>query len=605
METARFFLAYSDIIRTIICEFPSMYIEDEKIKEFILDSGLLSDDEIDTCLKNRRKKTNDLGTCLINQGKITDEDLKRVQAYLVGIPFVDISKEKIDYDILSMIPEPVARNHNIIAYKRERETLDVAMLDTDDLPAIDFIKKKTKLDISPRLTSATAIKAALLQYQKNLKENFGDIIKDQMSELNIISDSADSVSVSDLKKIADDLPVIRIVDTLIRHAISQNASDIHVEPSEEDLLVRYRIDGVLHDAMRLPKESILSIIARIKVLADLKLDEKRLPQDGRFKIDLNGEKVSFRVSVMPTYFGEKIVIRILREGAGEHTLETLGLFGDALEHTHDSAKLSSGMVLVTGPTGCGKTTTLYTLVEMLNSPEINIATIEDPIEYQIPRVNQTQVKPEIDFHFSDGLRSLVRQDPDIIMVGEIRDKETADLAINASLTGHLVFSSLHTNDAPGAIPRLLDLGAEKFLITSTVKYIVAQRLVRRLTHKKEGYKLSKSGLKALEEVADMEKVLKILKKEKIVKSKDTWKTIKFFRAVKSAESESGYKGRVGIFEVMPMSESIKELVMSGASEDKISDQAKKEGMLTMIEDGIIKAVQGITTIEEVMRVTSE
>jgi len=374
---------------------------------------------------------------------------------------------------------------------------------------------------------------------------------------------------------------------------------------ENDVLVRYRIDGLLHDAMVLPKIAATSITARIKVLSNLKLDEKRLPQDGRFNIDINGEKVSFRVSIIPTYFGEKTVMRLLRENIGAYSLESMGFHGSNLEKIHEAMKQANGMILTTGPTGSGKTTTLYTILELLNSADVNIATIEDPIEYQVPRINQTQVKPEIGFTFANGLRSLVRQDPDIIMVGEIRDNETASLAVNAALTGHVVLSTLHTNSAAGAIPRLMDMKIETFLLVSTINIVLAQRLIRKLTKDKEKYILSKAELSSLAKIVDLEKVLKTLKEENMVGKNDDWNSIHFFKAKESLEAKDGYAGRIGIHEILKMTPTIKDLVMKGSTSQEIEAQAKKEGMLSMIEDGIFKCVTGMTTIEEVLRVVTE
>ena len=415
-----------------------MQVTDQQLKEFIIDSGLISLKDFKEVEKESLEKNENLEKVLLRKGKIDQNELRRVQAMILGIPFVDLKNQKIDFEILSLIPEPVARNHNIIAFKKGPDFLEVAMLDSTDLSAIDFVRKKVALRILPRLTDAESIKSVLLQYQKSLRAEFGDIIQKEAVSLKSIPEGQEDLSGSDLKKLAEDLPVVRIVDTLLKHAIIQNASDIHIEPTEEKVVVRYRIDGILRDAMILPKNVALSIIARIKVLSNLKLDEKRLPQDGRFKIDMNGEKVSFRVSTLPIYFGEKAVMRLLREDASGFTLEALGFHGEGLEKLHSATRATTGMILTTGPTGSGKTTTLYTVLEILNVPRVNISTIEDPVEYQINRVNQTQVKPEIGLAFSNGLRALVRQDPDIIMVGEIRDNETASLAINASLTGHLV-----------------------------------------------------------------------------------------------------------------------------------------------------------------------
>lgn len=578
-----------------------MYIEESQLREFITDAGLVSQKDFDQAKEISEKKGDSVGNVLVSEGKISEDDLRRMQAYLLGIPFVDLNSQKVPLEVLSLIPEPIARNHNVVAFKKDKDFLEVAMLDTDDLPAIDFIRKKTSLKILPRLTNVDSIKSVLLLYQKSLKADFGDIIKKE--SFTITSDGGNE-SAEDLKKKAEDVPVVRIVNTLLKHAILQGASDIHIEPMENEVLVRYRIDGMLRDAMVLPKNADLSITARIKVLANLKLDEKRLPQDGRFKIDLEGERVSFRVSVLPTYYGEKTVMRLLRENAAGFSLEGLGFHGPGLEELHEATKLATGLILTTGPTGSGKSTTLYTVLDLLNQPDVNISTIEDPIEYQMKRVNQTQVKTEIGLTFANGLRSLVRQDPDIIMVGEIRDNETASLAINASLTGHLVLSTLHTNSAAGAIPRLMDMKIEPFLLVSTLSVVIAQRLVRRLTKAREKYFMTAEGIATLGKSVNLNKVLESLKAEKIVAPDATWDKINFFKPKPSEESEDGYKSRIGIHEVLKVTSTIKELIIRGETSDKIEEQARKEGMLTMLEDGIFKAVQGETTIEEVLRVVS-
>ncbi len=588
-----------------------MLVEDTQLYKFISDSGLVSKTDLEDAQKETGASGKRLGDVLVSSGKITIDNLHRMQAYVIGIPFVDLKGKKIAFDTLSLIPEPIARGHNIVAFKKSDMGLEVAMLDVNDLSAIDFIKKKVSLKILPRLTDTDSIKEALVQYQKSLKAEFGDILQKETAALT--RSTSELSSESDLAKIAEDLPVIRIVETLIKHAALQGASDIHIEPMEDQVLVRYRIDGLLHDAMVLPKHAAPSISARIKVLASLKLDEKRLPQDGRFKTDLNNEKVSFRVSILPTYYGEKIVMRLLRESISGFTLEYLNFHGEGLERIHHALNLTTGMILTTGPTGSGKTTSLYTMLDVLNTPDVNISTIEDPIEYQMARINQTQVRPEIGFSFAQGIRTLVRQDPDIIMVGEIRDNETAALAVNAALTGHLVLSTLHTNSAAGAIPRLLDMKVEPFLLVSTLDIVIGQRLVRRLTENKERFLLSKEEFARLEKNVDMERVLKALKDEKIVKPEDTWNNIYFYKSVPSSPasansnsaSDDGFKGRIGIHEILRMTPSIKTLVMKSATSTEIEDQAQKEGMLTMVEDGIYKCVAGLTTIEEVLRVVSE
>ena len=583
-----------------------MHIDEKQLKDFLVDAGLVSEKDILAAEKKAKSKKTPLGEILISEGLLTNDDLKRSEAYILGIPFIGLKGQKIAFEILSLIPEPIARKYNIVAFKKGTNTLEVAMLDTENLAAIDFIKKKVGLKILPRLTDEDSIKSALLQYQKSLKAEFGDIIQKEAISLKTITDEneGEETSEKDLKKLAEDVPVVKIVDTLLNHAILQGASDIHIEPLEEQLVIRYRIDGILHDAMVLPKDVSSGITARIKVLSGLKLDEKRLPQDGRFKIETDDQKVSFRVSILPTYYGEKTVMRLLRDAVSGFTLEFLGFHGDALERVYKATRQKTGLILITGPTGSGKTTSLYTILDILNTPEVNISTVEDPIEYQVARINQTQVRANIGLTFAAGLRSLVRQDPDIIMVGEIRDGETAKIAVNAALTGHLVLSTLHTNSAAGAMPRLIDMGVEPFLIVSTVKVIIAQRLVRKLDKNKEKYSLTDADIKSLEANVDLDRVLQMLKEEKVIGPSDGWKDVPFYRPKKNSETD-GYKGRMGIYEVLEVTSTIKELIIKGATPDEIDKRAQEEGMYTMIEDGIFKAAQGGTSIEEVLRVINE
>ncbi len=594
-------------------------MESRQLKSFLLDANIVNESQFKEIKKRAEKTGQKIGDILVAEKFISESDFIKLEAYILGIPFVDLEKESISPDILKIIPEPIARTHNIIAFRKKDKELEVAMLDPEDLQTIDFIRKKAGLKILPRLTTPKSIKKVLQQYQKTLRAEFGDIImtqaktvgkkeekiKGKAEVIKSIKEKKELGGKEDLKKTAEELPVIRIVDTLLKHAILQRASDIHIEPTEKEVIVRYRIDGILHDAMTLPRQAASGIVARIKVLSNLKLDEHRLPQDGRFKVETEDYKYSIRVSILPIFGGEKIVMRLLSETSKSFSLEELGLRGSASEDIQTNIRKPVGMILVTGPTGSGKTTTLYAILEILNTPEVNISTIEDPIEYQIPRINQTQVRAKIGLTFANGLRSLVRQDPDIIMVGEIRDNETAGLAINAALTGHLVLSTLHTTNAAGAIPRLLDMKAEPFLISSTLDIVIAQRLVRRFCADKEAYKLNVSEIKNLEEYCDLKKILEILKKEKIIKEEQSFENIEFYKPKSSKKCPDGYQGRVGIYEVLSVTESIKELIVKGATSDQIQEQAQKEGMRTMIEDGFVKAAQGLTSIEEVLRVVKE
>jgi type IV pilus assembly protein PilB len=584
-----------------------MRVEPQQLKAFLLDAGLIKEEEFSEAQKKAEKTKQKLGDILVLEGLITQEELIKLEAYILGIPFVNLEKENIPPSVLKIIPEPIARSHNIVSFRKSKGELEVAMLDPEDLNTIGFIQKTTNLRILPRLTSPASIKNVLRQYQKTLEAEFGDIIKKEAVEIKSIKEGEEEAvdEKIDLQKMAEELPIIKIVDTLLKHAILQRTSDIHIEPTDKEVVVRYRIDGVLRDAMTLPKITASGIVARIKVLSNLKLDEHRLPQDGRFKIESEDYKFSIRVSILPVFDGEKIVMRLLPESAKAFTLEQLGLTGKNLEDIQTNLRRPVGMILVTGPTGSGKTTTLYSMMEILNLPGINISTVEDPVEYRMQRINQTQVRPKIGLTFASGLRSLLRQDPNIIMVGEIRDKETASLAINAALTGHLVLSTLHTNSASGSLPRLIDMDCEPFLISSTLKCILAQRLVRKLCPEKEKYNLTETEIREMGKYCNLDKILKILKDEKIVKPKVTWKNITFYKPRITEKCDDGYQGRIGIFEVLAVTETIKEMIIKQATADEIQKQARKEGMRTMIEDGFIKAAQGLTSIEEVLRVIIE
>jgi len=579
-----------------------MQVDNERLKSFALDAGLVDEQQIDAAIEEGAKTGKKLGDVLVDQKLISIDQLRQLFSYILGIPFVNIEKEIIPKDILQIVPEPIAKKYKVVAFKKNGNELKVAMLNPEDIQTIDFIRKKTGLKISICITTERGIENVLKQYEQSLKAEFGDIIEK----------NAPGVSQEDpLEKVAQELPVIRIVEALLKHAILQDASDIHIEPDEKEVRIRYRIDGMLHDAMTLPKTVLAGIVARIKILSNLKLDEHRLPQDGRFKIEQDDRRVAFRVSMLPVYSGEKIVMRLLDEGSKGLTLEAMGLWGDALEKIHRAIKKPNGMILVTGPTGSGKTTTLYTIMDILNTPKVNISTVEDPIEYKMSRINQTQVNPQIGLTFSQGLRALLRQDPDIIMVGEIRDKETMEIAIHSAMTGHLVLSTLHTNSAAGTVPRLLDMGAEPFLIASTVNVVMAQRLVRKLCPDcRQSFTLDGELLKSLGNEIDLDHVLSVAAQnnfvDKNVAAEKDWSKISFFRATGCERcSQEGYKGRVGIYEVMEISEDIAKMVSTRADSNEIEKKACEKGMMKMLEDGIVKALQGTTSIEEILRVTKD
>jgi type IV pilus assembly protein PilB len=582
-----------------------MHITNEQLKLFLTDSNIIPKEDIEGVFLEAERLEKPLGPFLLKKELINEAELQKVYAYVLGIPFVDLTKEIIPLEILQIVPEPIARKYNIVSFERQSMDLKVAMLNPEDLQTIDFIRKKTGYRIIPCLTTKQSIQVALRHYEKSLKAEFGDL-------LTVTAMTKDEGKDSDnLEKIASDLPVVRIVDTLLKHAILQSASDIHIEPSEQDVIVRYRIDGVLHDAMMLPSDAATGVVARIKVLSNLKLDEHRQPQDGRFKIEKDDYKISFRVSILPVFDGEKIVMRLLDESSKGLTLEKMGLVNQGLEIIHREIKKPNGIILVTGPTGSGKTTTLYTVMDILNTQEVNISTVEDPVEYRMPRVNQSQVNPKVGMTFAAVLRSLLRQDPDILMVGEIRDNETLEIALHAAMTGHLVLSTLHTNSAAATLPRMLDMGAEPFLIASTVNVIVAQRLVRKVCVEcKKEYKLDKKEVEALSKNVDMEDILVALQSDRELKQRlgvvKSLSDVSFYRPGGCERcGGEGYRGRVGVYEVLEMSTDIRKLVTQAANAEDIDKKARENGMLSMFQDGFMKAALGLTTIEEVLRVTKE
>ena len=583
-----------------------MRIAAQQLKDFLLDSGLLSKEKIEEAIVKSAESKKDLGQYLLEAELLQEAELQKVYAYVLGIPFVDLVKETIPLEILQVVPEPIAKKSNIVSFEKEGNNLKVAMLNPEDLQTIDFIKKKTGLRIIPCLTTRESIQTALRQYEKSLKAEFGDILTGEVKPGDFKKDE------ENVEALAAGLPIIRIVDTLLKHAILQSASDIHIEPDEKEVHVRYRIDGVLHDAMTLPKDTAAGIVARIKVLSNLKLDEHRVPQDGRFKIEKDEYKISFRVSLLPVFDGEKVVMRLLDETSKGLTLEKMGLNGKALESVHREINKPNGMILVTGPTGSGKTTTLYTTMDILNTPEVNVSTVEDPVEYRMPRVNQTQINPKVGMTFAAGLRSLLRQDPDIIMVCEIRDQETLEIAMHAAMTGHLVLSTLHTNSAAATLPRMLDMGAEPFLIASTVNVIIAQRLVRKLCAEcRKPYQLDEKQMEALSKSYDVDQIFKTLQTTpetaKIVGSAKSMRDLTFYMNGGCDQcGGEGYRGRLGIYEVLEMETNIRKLVTQAATTEDLENMARKEnGMCSMVEDGFMKVVNGLTTIEEIMRATKE
>jgi len=577
-----------------------MFTKDQ-IKSILEKSEVLSADDFAKYSAEADKLGKKIEDLLTEKKIITPLTLYENAANYYKIPFINLKGLSIRKDILFMIPEPIAVTHNIISFENDGKEIKLATIDPNDLEIFEFIKKKINLETKIYLTTPEGIDDAIKQYHKGLKAEFDYLTADKRS-------AAKEGDGLDLKKLAEDLPVVRIVDSLLEYAIYEEASDIHIEPEENDIIVRYRIDGILHNVMTLPKEVQSGIMARIKILTNLKVDEHRIPQDGRFKIMNDEYKVSFRVSTIPVFDGEKIVMRLLNEKAQVLTLEQLGMQKSSLESIKRNINKPHGMILVTGPTGSGKTTTLYTVLNILNTPEVNISTIEDPVEYRMPMVNQSQINPKIGYSFAIGLRALLRQDPDIIMVGEIRDQETAEIAIHSAMTGHLVLSTLHTNDAVTTLPRLSDMGIPAFLVATTTNVVIAQRLVRKIcSHCIQSFNLDTTTIEDMKKQMDMDNILAIMQKERaIIDAKKGLESLLFYRGKGCKKcGNTGYKGRVGIYETLEITPIISELILKKASISEIKKAALSQGMITIVEDGFIKAKNGITTIEEIMRVTKE
>lgn len=566
----------------------------QKLPEILEAAGILNRKELDKLSHEAECSSLALEECVLKKRVVTPSLLYKAGAQFFKLPYITLLGQVIPKEVLSTIPEPIARTHQIVPYAKENNILKVALLDPEDLQTLDFIEKKTGLTLELSITDPDSLKDALKQYKKSLEEEFAQIAK---------------VSTQPIEKLAQEAPVVRIVDALLEHAIIRGASDIHIESREKDVIVRFRVDGILREAMVLPKEVHLGILARIKILANLKIDEHSIPQDGRFRFQIPNYRVSIRVSIYPMFDGEKVVMRILHEDIKLLSINELGFDPKQLAIVMRSIKKPHGIIFVTGPTGSGKTTTLYAFLTTLNQPGVNISTIEDPVEYRIPGINQSQVNPKVGFTFGIGLRSLLRQDPNIIMVGEIRDTETADIAINAALTGHLVLSTVHTNDALTTIPRLTDLGAPPFLVAQTTLMISAQRLVRKIcTHCLVSFTISRAMAKDLEALFDVKALLKTLAREGVITEKNvsSFEGMRFLRGAGcSMCSSEGYRGRIAIHEVLEINEKLASLIHSRAKVEDLKAAAREQGMVTLLEDAFIKAKQGLTTIEEILRVANE
>jgi type IV pilus assembly protein PilB len=527
---------------------------------------------------------------LKEQNIVSNENLVKAKAILYNIPYLDLNSAPSSPEAMAVLPQEVSSKFNVfpISVDKTNKTLTLAMADPLDLTAIEFVERKTNLRVKPVAVEGDKLSEVIMtRYSSSLSQEVTQAMKDVAPDKKSTPDENFKIGFIREEKISE------IVSHILEFAVKSRSSDIHIEPQEKSTRVRYRIDGILQEKLTIPKELHDSLISRIKILSGMKIDEKRIPQDGRFNFKANDEDTDLRVSSLPTSWGEKIVMRLLKKTGGVPDLPELGLRGKALKNLLDAILRPHGIIVICGPTGSGKTTTLYAIIAKVNTPKVNIVTLEDPIEYKMLGVNQVQINPAVGLTFASGLKSFLRQDPNIILVGEIRDQETADLAIQASLTGHLVFSTLHTNDAAGALPRLLDMGAEPYLLASSMTAIVAQRVGRKIHDAcKETYS---PDPKIIE---DMKLVLGPLFPVN--------KEIKLYRGKGCQEcGNTGYYGRIGIFEVIPVSDSISKLILERSPASTIEKKAKEEGMITLKQDGYLKVLEGITSIEEVLRVAQE
>ncbi len=565
----------------------------QQVKEMLIRAGVIDEATFLSVKEEADRKRQNVVDLLVSQNLLNKEYFFTLLAETLGFERVNLGVEKIDEDVMKLIPEDIARQRKVIVFRKGDDgSYDVAMDNPTDLETIDFLSLRLKSKVRPFLATDEDLNRGYLLYHKQITQDFKKIIDERVRE------SLRSKTKGDLKEAAEDVPIVAIVDNLLEYAVSSRASDVHFEALDDAVLVRFRVDGILHEIIRMPKDIHQAIVARMKILSGLRVDEHMHPQDGRFRHRIGDGLIDIRVSVIPTFYGEKVEMRLLNAAQKPISLKELGMFDETIRFIQEGIQKTYGMVLVCGPTGSGKTTTLYSILNMLNRPEVNIVTVEDPIEYDMRYVNQTQVNPAAGITFASGLKSILRQDPNIIMVGEIRDEETANIAVQSALTGHLVLSSIHTNDAPTTIPRFIDMGVPPFLVSAVLNVICAQRLARKVhVDCIESYAPDEGMIKALEREfssagvnPDVVKIPKVLYRGKGC----------------SACNHTGFLGRVGIFEAMNVTEEVRKLIIgSDFNLDNLRDIARKEGMITMFEDGMRKVELGMTTIEEVLRVIRE
>lgn len=583
----------------------------KKLEALLVSEGIVKPDVLQKYREQAKTQAKPLFVLLVENKLVSNETLARLIAQVSGVPYVDLSQALIDQKVLDLLPRDIAEHFMAVPLGEVQNRLAVAMLDANNVQAVDYLANKIGHPIKVYMASEEGIRHVLEQYRTNLEEGVSAAIESTETEDKTAIGKGRKGAEQDIKTLVQDSPISRALSTILEYAVRARASDVHIEPLENALRIRCRIDGVLREIMQLPKSIEPALISRIKILSNLKIDEHRVPQDGQFAVHSSGKDVDLRIAISPVVWGEQVVIRLLDKSGTSFNLEDMGYAGRALRLIRKGIQRPNGMILTSGPTGSGKSTSLYALIQEIKSDKVNIVTLEDPVEYKMAGVNQIQVNPDVGLNFVTGLRSILRQDPNIVMVGEVRDKETADLAIQASLTGHLVFSTLHTNSAAGILPRLLDMGIEPFLIASTVNVIIGQRLVRRTSEERTTYKSNELETQSIHETvghllpkdrASIHKVSTDLgykdlpladqKAYTLVKGNDT------------PQTPGGYKGRIGLYEVMEVTDEIQNLIVRRATSSEIQKQAIAQGMITMREDGYLKALTGITTLEEVNRVAA-
>ena len=589
---------------------------EQQIEEVLVSSKMIDASKLPIAKAEAKKTNQPLLGYLVKNNLITDEQLTKAHATITGVPYVNLTQAHIDPKILSLLPKDIAERYMAVPLGEMRHKLLVAMLDADNIQAVDFLSNRIARPLKVYVASEEGIRRILHQYDARLDTNMQDAFKKDFSASpGSEQDAGDSKinSKSTIKNLVEDSPISKALSAILDFAARNRASDVHIEPLEKEVKIRCRVDGVLREIMRLPKNTEPALISRIKILANLKIDEHRIPQDGQFTIRADNKDIDLRIAIAPIVWGEQVVIRLLDKSGTSLQLEAMGYKGRALRLIRNAIKQPNGMILTSGPTGSGKSTSLYALLQEIKNDSINIVTLEDPVEYKMDGINQIQVNPEVGLTFASGLRSILRQDPDVVMVGEIRDKETAQLAIQASLTGHLVFSTLHTNSAAGILPRLLDMGIEPFLIASTVHTVIGQRLVRKIADPgRLSYESTQPETEAIQ--ATLGKLLPPSEKELAVVSQDlgykslplsTQTAYTLYKGTDSPDTPAGYRGRMGLYEVFDVTEAIQALIMKRATSTEIEKYAISQGMVNMRQDGYLKALDGQTTINEVNRVAAE